>query len=32
MLGEYILNGFKVAIVVGATLIGFAALISMINN
>ncbi|UOY91923.1 NupC/NupG family nucleoside CNT transporter [Ectobacillus sp. JY-23] len=32
MLGEYILDGFKVAIVVGAMLIGFVALISMIND
>ncbi len=31
MLGEYILDGFKVAIIVGAMLIGFVALISMIN-
>jgi len=32
MLGEYILDGFKVAIIVGAMLIGFVALISMINH
>jgi nucleoside transport protein len=32
MLGEYILDGFKVAIIVGAMLIGFVALISMINS
>ncbi|ANE47686.1 pyrimidine nucleoside transporter NupC [Paenibacillus swuensis] len=32
MLGEYILDGFKVAIVVAAMLIGFVALISMING
>ena len=32
VLGEYILDGFKVAIIVGAMLIGFVALISMINN
>jgi nucleoside transport protein len=32
MLGEYILDGFKVAIIVGAMLIGFVALIGMINN
>ncbi|SDC31353.1 nucleoside transport protein [Terribacillus halophilus] len=32
MLGEYILDGFKVAIVVAAMLIGFVALIAMINN
>ncbi|MBS4189943.1 NupC/NupG family nucleoside CNT transporter [Bacillus sp. FJAT-49705] len=31
MLGEYILDGFKVAIIVGAMLIGFVALIAMIN-
>ena len=31
MLGEYILMGFKVAIIVAAMLIGFIALISMIN-
>ncbi len=31
MLGEYILDGFKVAIIVGAMLIGFVALITMIN-
>ncbi|WP_339253728.1 nucleoside transporter C-terminal domain-containing protein [Sporosarcina sp. FSL W8-0480] len=32
MLGEYILDGFKVAIVVGAMLIGFVALIGMVNG
>jgi nucleoside transport protein len=32
MLGEYIMDGFKVAIVVAAMLIGFVALISAINN
>ncbi|MEB6550940.1 NupC/NupG family nucleoside CNT transporter [Heyndrickxia sporothermodurans] len=32
MLGEYILDGFKVAIIVGAMLIGFVALIAAINN
>ncbi|TYR81788.1 NupC/NupG family nucleoside CNT transporter [Priestia megaterium] len=32
MLGEYILDGFKVAIIVGAMLIGFVALIAGINN
>ncbi|KEK21773.1 NupC/NupG family nucleoside CNT transporter [Bacillus gaemokensis] len=32
MLGEYILDGFRVAIVVGAMLIGFVALISCIND
>ena len=32
MLGEYILDGFKVAIIVGAMLLGFVALISMINS
>jgi nucleoside transport protein len=32
MLGEYILDGFKVAIIVGAMLIGFIALIGMINH
>ncbi|MCO6524022.1 MAG: NupC/NupG family nucleoside CNT transporter [Candidatus Schmidhempelia sp.] len=32
MLGEYILDGFKVAVIVGAMLIGFIALIAMINN
>ncbi len=31
MLGEYILTGFKVAVIVAAMLIGFIALISMIN-
>lgn len=32
MLGEYILDGFKVAVVVGAMLIGFIALIALVNN
>lgn len=32
VLGEYILDGFKVAIIVGAMLIGFIALIAMVNN
>ncbi|MFD0769932.1 NupC/NupG family nucleoside CNT transporter [Bacillus sp. CGMCC 1.60114] len=32
MLGEYILDGFRVAVVVGAMLIGFVALISAING
>ncbi|GEN83840.1 pyrimidine nucleoside transporter NupC [Sporosarcina luteola] len=32
MLGEYILDGFKVAIIVGAMLIGFVALIGMVNG
>ncbi|ENQ3107381.1 nucleoside transport protein [Bacillus sp. 491mf] len=32
MLGEYILDGFRVAIVVGAMLIGFVSLISAING
>jgi len=32
MLGEYIMDGFKVAIVVAAMLIGFVALISAIND
>ncbi|MDC2866967.1 NupC/NupG family nucleoside CNT transporter [Bacillus sp. BP-3] len=32
MLGEYILDGFRVALVVGAMLIGFVALISAING
>jgi nucleoside transporter len=32
MLGEYIMDGFRVAVVVGAMLIGFVALISAINN
>ncbi|WP_045522777.1 NupC/NupG family nucleoside CNT transporter [Neobacillus niacini] len=31
VIGEYIMDGFKVAIIVGAMLIGFVALISMIN-
>lgn len=32
MLGEYIMDGFKVAIIVAAMLIGFIALIAMINE
>lgn len=32
MLGEYIMDGFKVAIIVAAMLIGFVALIGMING
>ncbi|MBI0580387.1 NupC/NupG family nucleoside CNT transporter [Neobacillus cucumis] len=32
MLGEYILDGFKVAIIVGAMLIGFVALMAAINH
>jgi nucleoside transport protein len=32
MLGEYIMDGFKVAIIVAAMLIGFVALISMVNG
>ncbi|NHM33195.1 NupC/NupG family nucleoside CNT transporter [Neobacillus terrae] len=32
MLGEYIIDGFKVAVIVGAMLIGFVALISAINH
>lgn len=32
MIGEYIMDGFKVAIVVGAMLIGFVALIAFING
>lgn len=32
MLGEYILDGFKIAIVVAAMLIGYTALISMLNG
>jgi len=32
MLGEYIMDGFKVAIIVGAMLIGFVALIDLINS
>ncbi|MDK7645922.1 nucleoside transporter C-terminal domain-containing protein, partial [Klebsiella aerogenes] len=31
MLSEYILDGFKVALIVGAMLIGFIALITMMN-
>lgn len=32
MLGEYIIDGFKVAVIVGAMLIGFIALIAMVNG
>lgn len=32
MLGEYIMDGFKVAVIVGAMLIGFVALIAMVNS
>lgn len=32
MLGEYILDGFKVAIIVGAMLIGFVSLMAAVNN
>ncbi|MBM7693478.1 nucleoside transport protein [Peribacillus deserti] len=32
MLGEYIMDGFKVAIIVAAMLLGFVALIALINN
>ena len=32
MLGEYIMDGFKVAIIVGAMLIGFVALMDLINT
>lgn len=32
MIGEYIMDGFKVAIIVAAMLIGFVALIAMINS
>jgi nucleoside transport protein len=32
MIGEYILDGFKVAVIVGAMLIGFVALMDAINN
>ena len=32
MLGEYIIDGFKVAVIVGAMLIGFVALMTGINN
>ncbi|MEH7484955.1 nucleoside transporter C-terminal domain-containing protein [Neobacillus drentensis] len=32
MLGEYIMDGFKVAVIVGAMLIGFVALMAGINN
>ncbi|TDM13541.1 NupC/NupG family nucleoside CNT transporter [Macrococcus bovicus] len=32
MLGEYILDGFKVAVIVGAMLIGYIALIAMLNG
>ena len=31
VLGEYILDGFKVAVIVGAMLIGFIAIITMVN-
>ena len=32
MLGEYILDGFKVAVIVGAMLIGYIALIALLNG
>ncbi|MFD7523078.1 NupC/NupG family nucleoside CNT transporter [Paenibacillus chitinolyticus] len=32
MLGEYIMDGFKVVVIVGAMLVGFVALIAMING
>ncbi|WP_409290778.1 NupC/NupG family nucleoside CNT transporter [Peribacillus sp. SCS-37] len=32
MIGEYIMDGFKVAVVVAAMLLGFVALIAMVNN
>ena len=32
MLGEYIMDGFKVAVIVGAMLIGFVALMALINS
>lgn len=32
MIGEYILDGFKVAVIVGAMLIGFVALIAAVNS
>ncbi|WP_028562581.1 NupC/NupG family nucleoside CNT transporter [Paenibacillus pinihumi] len=32
MLGEYIMDGFRVAVVVAAMLIGFVALVALINN
>jgi nucleoside transport protein len=32
MIGEYIMDGFKVAVIVGAMLIGFVALMALINN
>lgn len=32
VIGEYIMDGFKVAVIVGAMLIGFVALITMINQ
>ncbi|CUG01001.1 Pyrimidine nucleoside transport protein [Staphylococcus aureus] len=32
MLGEYILDGFKVAVIVGAMLIGYIAIISLLNG
>ena len=32
MLGEYILDGFKVAVIVGAMLIGYIAIIALLNG
>ena len=32
LLGEYIMDGFKVAVIVGAMLVGFVAIIAMINT
>lgn len=32
MLGEYIMDGFRVAVVVAAMLIGFVALIALVNG
>ncbi|MBW6411602.1 NupC/NupG family nucleoside CNT transporter [Clostridium weizhouense] len=32
LLGEYIMDGFKVAVIVGAMLVGFVAIITMINT
>jgi nucleoside transport protein len=32
MIGEYIMDGFKVAVIVGAMLIGFVALMAAVNN
>lgn len=32
VLGEYIMDGFKVAIIVGAMLVGFVAIIAMVNS